>query len=237
MKKNCEVRNVSEVERLASNVIELSTRYNFTFWLAIGSILRGWARCSSGDTAEGIPLIEDGIREYHAPGSMLGMSFYLAVKAEALHLADRTSEALAAIEEAKMFTERLENYWWSAELYRLRGVFLADTGADEAQIDTSFREAISIANEQKSILLKKRAEATYAEYRSRRGIRTIGGRGGDEGPAHEGGCEPSARACADEYEALRADRSAGVRVDDAYRDGEDARVPRSNRQTPRTFVP
>jgi len=33
-------RNVSEVERLASNLIELSTRYNFAFFLAIGSILR-----------------------------------------------------------------------------------------------------------------------------------------------------------------------------------------------------
>jgi hypothetical protein len=62
-------RNVSAVERLASEVIELATRYNFAFWLAIGSILRGWARSASGDTAEGISWIEDGIREYQAPGS------------------------------------------------------------------------------------------------------------------------------------------------------------------------
>jgi len=54
-------RNVSEVERLASEVIELATRYNFAFWLVIGSILRGWARSASGDAAEGISWIEDGI--------------------------------------------------------------------------------------------------------------------------------------------------------------------------------
>ncbi len=56
--------------------------------------------------------------------------------------------------------------------------------------------------------------------------RFIGGRGGDEGPAHEGDYEPSAHACANEYEVLRVDRSAGAHVDGAHRDDEDARVPR-----------
>jgi hypothetical protein len=37
--------------------------------------------------------------------------------------------------------------------------------ADETQIETSFCAAIKIAQDQKSISLKKRAEATCAEYR------------------------------------------------------------------------
>ena len=53
-------RNPAEVERLASDLIELSTRHNFEYWLAVGAILRGWARSVSGDTAEGIPWIEQG---------------------------------------------------------------------------------------------------------------------------------------------------------------------------------
>jgi hypothetical protein len=36
-------------------------------------------------------------------------------------------------------------------------MFLAAMGADESQIDTSFCEAISIAKEQKSVSLAKRA--------------------------------------------------------------------------------
>ena len=51
-----------------------------------------------------------------------------------------------------------------AELYRLRGVFLAAIGADEVQIEASLREAIRIAKEQKSVSLEKRAEETYSEY-------------------------------------------------------------------------
>ena len=88
-----------------------------------------------------------------------------ALKAEALHLAERTPEALGAIKEAEAHAERFEERWWSAELHRLRAVFLAALGADETQIESSFCEAIRIAREQKSISLQKRAEATYAEYR------------------------------------------------------------------------
>jgi len=58
---------------------------------------------------------------------------------------------------------------WCAELHRVRDVFLASIGADESQIDGSFREAIRTAREQKSISLAKPAEESYAEYCRQRG--------------------------------------------------------------------
>ena len=109
-------------------------------------------------------------------GAMRGMPFLLALKAEAYHLADRTSEALEAINEAEALAERLEQSFWCAELHRLRAVFLARLGADEPQIEGSFHNAIRIAKEQKSISLEKRAEGTYAEYRRQKASGS-GGRG------------------------------------------------------------
>jgi predicted ATPase len=103
--------------------------------------------------------------DWRATGSKICVPYWLALKAEALHLADRTSEALEAIREAQALAERFEERWWSAELYRLRSVFLAAMGADETQIEASFCAAIRVAQEQKSVSLEKRAEATYAEYR------------------------------------------------------------------------
>jgi len=97
----------------------------------------------------------------------------LALKAEALHLADRSFEALEAIREAQALAERSEERWWCAELHRLRGVFLAALGADETQIEASFQEAIRIAKEQKSVSLGKRAEGTYAEYRRQKASGSI----------------------------------------------------------------
>jgi predicted ATPase len=131
----------------------------------VGAIYRGWARSASGNTAEGIPWIEQGLRDFRADGAALNLPYFLELKAEALHLEDRTSEALEAINEAGALAERFEQHYCFAELHRLRGVFLAAMGADEGQIDASFRTAISTAQQQKSVSLVTRAEASYAEYR------------------------------------------------------------------------
>jgi hypothetical protein len=155
----------AEVERLASKTIELSARHHFAHWLPQGEILRGWARSTFGDTAEGISWIVDGIEDFRTTGALRGVPFFQALKAEALHLADRTSEALEAIREAEELVERSGERLWRADLHRLRGVLLTAIGADETQIEASFYEAIHTAKEQKSISLAKRAEATYTEYR------------------------------------------------------------------------
>ena len=169
-------RSASELECLASDLIELATRHGFVHWLAIGEVFRGWARSASGNTAEGIPWIEKGIEDYRATGSMVWVPYFLALNAEALHLADRTPDALRAITEAEAPAERCEARWWCAELHRLRGVFLAAIGADETQIEASFRAAISTAKKQKSLSLEKRAKQSYAEYRRQKASGS-GGRG------------------------------------------------------------
>jgi adenylate cyclase len=161
----CLKRDAAEVDRVASDLIELSTRHLFAQWLVAGQVFRGWSRSVTGETAQGISWIQAGIEGWRAPGTTLNLPFALGLKAEALHLADRTSEALEAITEAEALVARTEERWWCAELHRLRGVFLATMGAEEAQIEASFSEAIRIAKEQKSVSLEKRAEATYAEYR------------------------------------------------------------------------
>ena len=157
-------RDPAEVERFASELIEISTRHNFVWWLAQAESYRGWARSASGDTAEGISWIEQGIRDLRATGTVLALPSHLARKAEALYLADRTSQALDAINDAVAIAQRFEHGYCRAELHQLRGVFLATLGADETQIEASFGAAIRTAKRQKSCSLEKRAEATYGEY-------------------------------------------------------------------------
>jgi predicted ATPase len=168
--------NSAEVERLASALIELSTRQNFAFWLPAGEIFRAWARSAPGNADEGVARIEEGIRDYRATGSILRIPYFLALKAEALYVTDRTPEAVEAIAEAEAWIERSEERWWSAELHRLRALFLAGVGAEERQIEASFSAAIKTAKQQKSTSLVTWAEASYAEYR-RRKRRASGGRG------------------------------------------------------------
>ena len=147
--------NPAEVDRLASDLIELCTRQAFASWLPGGVVLRGWARSASGNTAEGVSWIQDGIRDYQATGAALRLPYFLSLKAEALYLADRTVEALEVIKEAEVVAERSEGRWWCAEMHRLRGVFLATLGADDAQIEASFCAAITTAKQQKSVSLQR----------------------------------------------------------------------------------
>jgi Anaphase-promoting complex subunit 5 len=158
-------RIAAQVQPWSSDLIELSTNHSFTHWLAIGEALRGWALSASGNTAEGLSWLKDGIEDYRASGSIVWLPYLLELKAEASYLADRTSDALQAIMEVEELVERFGGRFVSVELYRLRGIFLAATGADETQIEASFFESVRIAREQKSISLAKRVEATSAEYR------------------------------------------------------------------------
>jgi hypothetical protein len=72
----------------------------------LGPFHRGWALSASGKTTEGIAWIEDGIRDLRATGAVVGLASHLRVKAEALYLADRTSEALEALSQGEVMLER-----------------------------------------------------------------------------------------------------------------------------------
>ena len=97
------------------------------------------------------------------PGTVLGIPIRLTLKAEALHLADRTSEALEAATEAEALAEKSEERWWNVELHRLRGVFLTALGAEKTKIEASFQAAISAEG----------AEVGFARETSRRNLRGI----------------------------------------------------------------
>jgi serine/threonine protein kinase len=160
--------NPAELKRSALDLIELAKRYNFAFWLAEAKVLLGWACTASSERLRGISLIERGIEDYRATGSVIGMPMLLAIKAEAFHVVDRTFEALEVVKEAQALAQRFEVRWLCAELHRLRGVLFSGMDADKTQVEASFHEAIRTANEQKSVSLAGRAEASYAEYRARK---------------------------------------------------------------------
>ena len=79
---------------------------------------------------------------------MLGLPYLLALKAEALHLADRTSEALEAINEAEALVERFEERWCLPNCTGSAVCFSRLWVLTKPQIEASFCEAISTAKEQ-----------------------------------------------------------------------------------------
>ena len=101
-------RDPVEVERVASDLVELSTIQSFAYWLALGTVLHGWAYCALGHITEAMAQIEHGLEDYRRTGSIIDLPYLLSLKAEALHLAHRTAEAFEAIHEADKLVERSE---------------------------------------------------------------------------------------------------------------------------------
>jgi tetratricopeptide (TPR) repeat protein len=161
----CE-RRPSEVQKTASEMLELSTRHNFAFFRSGAAILRGWAQSAMGDTTRGVSSIEQGIEAWRANGVIIGLSLWLALKAESLYRAGLTIKALEVLTEAEALTQRSEERYWCAELHRLRAVFLSAIASNQIQIEASFHAAIKTAQEQKSISLVRRAKESYAEWRT-----------------------------------------------------------------------
>jgi predicted ATPase len=160
--------DVAEVERLALELIELSTRQHFGQWRAAGRVFGGWARSAYGSPGEGIAWIEEAIGEWKGPGSTLVVPYWLALKAEALQFAGRLSEALDAVQEAEALAKASGELWWLAELYRLQGVFLSGLEETKDEIENAFCKALRTARQQKSTSLAARAEASYAKFRLQR---------------------------------------------------------------------
>jgi tetratricopeptide (TPR) repeat protein len=161
----CEGRP-SEVQKTASEMLELSTRHNFAFFRSGAAILRGWAQSAMGDTTRGVSSIERGIEAWRANGVIIDLSLWLALKAESLYRAGLTIKALEVLTEAEALTQRSEERYWCAELHRLRAVFLSAIASNQIQIEASFHAAIKTAQEQKSISLVRRAKESYAEWRT-----------------------------------------------------------------------
>ena len=53
--------NPAEVERLASELIELCTRQHFAQWLTGRQTCRGWAHSAAGDSAGGFLVDQDAV--------------------------------------------------------------------------------------------------------------------------------------------------------------------------------
>ena len=168
--------DIAEVDRSASELIDLSAQHNFVTWLPLGFIHKGWARAASGDAFKGFAWIDEGIEDYRKRGSSLGLPYFLSLKAETLHSMGRVSEAHETIKDAQEMAEKFGIRWWYPELLRLRSVFLANLGAGDTKVESSFCAAIDSAKKQNSISLLQRAEATYAQYRRQKASES-GGKG------------------------------------------------------------
>jgi predicted ATPase len=140
------------------------------FWIAVGTIYRGWLKAKSGDVAEGILLLRSGSAAYHATGAELWRPAFITLLARACEIAGQVEEAVTLSDDALQTVERTGERWLEAELYRHKGQLLLRQGHPETA-EELYRKALHIAREQGAKLWELRAAASLARLRRDQGHR------------------------------------------------------------------
>ena len=156
-------RDVQAVHEQAAACVTLSTDQGFPFWVAFGTIMRGWALAMLGQGEEGLAQVRQGIAAQRAAGGVLWVSYSYTLLAEvSVHLG-RTEDGLQALAEAHTMVEQYEDHWWEAEIYRLRGVvLLRQPGTPQAEAEAWLRRALDVARHQQAKSLELRATMSLA---------------------------------------------------------------------------
>src|SRR5262249_37654304 len=118
-------RDVAIVYAYGSDCVAIANEHGFALWAAWGRILRGWADAQKGEATTGIARIRDGLAASEAAGTRLFTPLFLLLLAEALALAGKIEEGLAALDDALSKAALSGERGWSAEIHRLRGELTA----------------------------------------------------------------------------------------------------------------
>jgi len=99
-------RDASATQQSADEMIALATEQGLPLWLALETMLHGWALVEQGQSDEGIAEMRRGLAGYQAIGSELNVPYFLGLLAEAKGKAKRADEGLVLLAEALSMVDK-----------------------------------------------------------------------------------------------------------------------------------
>jgi tetratricopeptide (TPR) repeat protein len=130
--------------RHAGRVVEVAGEFGFTSWLAAGMTNLKIAEGLGGD-AEAIPTIEYCIGAWRAAGAASSLTQFGLGLALAYRAVGRTTDALAAIDQALEDAEAAEELYLAPELLRVRGELLTGLRPDDEAGPAALEQARATA--------------------------------------------------------------------------------------------
>jgi predicted ATPase len=165
-------REVRVAQERAEASIRLATEQGFPYWIAFGTILRGWALTHQGQAQAGIEQMHHGLRAHRATGAEANRSYFLVLLAEAHGTLGEPEAGLAVLAEALVHVEHTGERYYEAEIHRLKGELLLQQSSDnQADAETCYQQAIDIARNQQAKSLELRATTSLAKLRQQQGKR------------------------------------------------------------------
>jgi predicted ATPase len=163
-------REVQAAQEQAEAAIAVCTEQGFPYWLAMGTILLGWAMAEQGQEEEGIAQMRQGLAAYRATGAELRRPYYISLLAEAYGKEGQAEEGLNTLAEALNMVNKTGEHWYEAELFRLKGeLFLKSEVQRLSEAETCFRQAIDTARRQQAKSLELRAAMSLSRLWQQKG--------------------------------------------------------------------
>jgi predicted ATPase len=159
-------------QECAEAAIRLATEQGFSFWMAFGAMLRGWALAHQGQAQAGIEQIHEGMMARRATGAELGRPYFLALLAEAHGATGQPEVGLTVLTEALTLVDKTGERWCEPELYRHKGELLLQQSSDNAmEAEGCFHHALGIARNQQGKSFELRAATSLARLWHQQGKR------------------------------------------------------------------
>jgi predicted ATPase len=151
------------VDERASSAMQSAGKHGFALVLATGQIMQGAAIAATGQGKAGLQQMRDGLDAYQATGGLFQRTYLLAKFAEALNAEGLPEEGLEALQEAAKLAETSSEFYYEAEIHRLRGeLLLAASPKDAAEAEACYQQALEVARRQEAKSLELRAAASLA---------------------------------------------------------------------------
>lgn len=164
-------RDWTGTRKYAENAIRISADRGFLLWLAVATVVHGRALVKCGEPGAGIAALRQGIAGFRGTGAQIALPQLLSQLAEShLELGQRDA-GLAVLEDAFDTARRNDEWFWEAELHRLRGDFLLADKASEEAVASQYHKALEVARSQDAKSLELRALMSLVELRNDGGER------------------------------------------------------------------
>jgi predicted ATPase len=150
-------------QECAEAAISLTKEQGFPYWMAVGSLMRGWALAHQGQAQAGIAQIIQGLGAFQATGGKTARPYFLALLAEAHGTQGELEKGLAVLTEALTLADTTGERWYEPELHRLKGELLLQQSLDhQAEAETCFHHALEIAQTQQAKSFELRTATSLA---------------------------------------------------------------------------
>jgi predicted ATPase len=150
--------------------IALSSEKSAIFWKAQATATLGVLSALTGNAADAVDMIGEGLAMWRSTGATSSVPFYLSYLAKAHAMLGRFDEAQRNIDQAIATIEVTGEKVWTSEAHRVAGeIVLASTHQDAAEAETYFERAVAVARKQRAKSWELRCAMSMAHLWQRHG--------------------------------------------------------------------